>query len=92
MEVGDGGEGGLYTDVCSNRDDSIVSGVWAAHNMASAEDITNGEGEETKEGDAAKDCVMGFVLKLGAKGVWVGMMGGMDMQTIILVWITVRTD
>ncbi|KAI9073008.1 hypothetical protein K1719_045041 [Acacia pycnantha] len=37
-------------------------------------------------------CVMGFVLKLGAKGIWVGMMGGTVTQTIILVWITVRTD
>ncbi|KAI9072990.1 hypothetical protein K1719_045023 [Acacia pycnantha] len=37
-------------------------------------------------------CVMGFVFKLGAKGIWVGMLGGTMMQTIILVWITARTD
>ncbi|XP_061350341.1 protein DETOXIFICATION 40-like [Gastrolobium bilobum] len=36
--------------------------------------------------------VLGFYFKLGAKGIWVGMLGGTVLQTIILVWITFRTD
>ncbi|PIN07408.1 putative membrane protein, predicted efflux pump [Handroanthus impetiginosus] len=36
--------------------------------------------------------VLGFVFKLGAKGIWAGMLGGTLMQTIILIWVTVRTD
>ncbi|KAL5574397.1 hypothetical protein UlMin_023994 [Ulmus minor] len=36
--------------------------------------------------------VMGFYFKLGAKGIWVGMIGGTVMQTLILMWITFRTD
>ncbi|XP_073150037.1 protein DETOXIFICATION 40-like [Henckelia pumila] len=36
--------------------------------------------------------VLGFKFNLGAKGVWLGMMGGTAMQTIILVWVTIRTD
>ncbi|CAK9144207.1 unnamed protein product [Ilex paraguariensis] len=35
---------------------------------------------------------LGFYLKLGAKGIWSGMIGGTIMQTMILVWITFRTD
>ncbi|XP_075079490.1 protein DETOXIFICATION 40-like isoform X2 [Nicotiana tabacum] len=36
--------------------------------------------------------LLGFYFKLGAKGIWSGMMGGTLMQTIILVWVTFRTD
>ncbi|XP_055801040.1 protein DETOXIFICATION 40-like [Solanum dulcamara] len=36
--------------------------------------------------------LLGFYFKLGAKGIWSGMLGGTVMQTIILIWITVRTD
>ncbi|XP_011096071.1 protein DETOXIFICATION 40 [Sesamum indicum] len=36
--------------------------------------------------------VLGFVFKLGAKGIWSGMLGGTALQTIILIWVTVRTD
>ncbi|XP_027345510.1 protein DETOXIFICATION 40 [Abrus precatorius] len=36
--------------------------------------------------------VMGFYFKLNAKGIWVGMLGGTVLQTIILIWITYRTD
>ncbi|PIN07411.1 putative membrane protein, predicted efflux pump [Handroanthus impetiginosus] len=36
--------------------------------------------------------VLGFAFNLGAKGLWVGMMGGTVLQTIILIWVTVRTD
>ncbi|VFQ62176.1 unnamed protein product [Cuscuta campestris] len=36
--------------------------------------------------------VMGFYFKLGAKGIWCGMIGGTVMQTIILAWVTFRTD
>lgn len=36
--------------------------------------------------------VLGFYFKLGAKGIWVGMLGGTVLQTIILVWVTFRTD
>ncbi|XP_054816032.1 protein DETOXIFICATION 40-like [Prosopis cineraria] len=37
-------------------------------------------------------CIMGFVFKLGARGIWVGMLGGTIIQTIILLWITLKTD
>ncbi|MCD7452032.1 Protein DETOXIFICATION 40 [Datura stramonium] len=37
-------------------------------------------------------CLLGFYFKLGAKGIWLGMMSGMVMQTVILIWVTVRTD
>lgn len=37
-------------------------------------------------------CLLGFKFKLGAKGIWSGMIGGTMMQTIILVWTTYRTD
>ncbi|CAH9121175.1 unnamed protein product [Cuscuta epithymum] len=36
--------------------------------------------------------VLGFYFKLGAKGLWSGMIGGTVMQTIILLWVTFRTD
>ncbi|KAI9094270.1 hypothetical protein K1719_026852 [Acacia pycnantha] len=35
---------------------------------------------------------LGFYFKLGAKGIWLGMLGGMFLQTIILMWVTFRTD
>ncbi|WCJ20228.1 MATE efflux family protein [Euphorbia peplus] len=37
-------------------------------------------------------CVLGFTYDLGAKGIWSGMLGGTVMQTIILLWVTFRTD
>uniref|UniRef100_A0A0E0GPX0 Protein DETOXIFICATION n=1 Tax=Oryza nivara TaxID=4536 RepID=A0A0E0GPX0_ORYNI len=36
--------------------------------------------------------LLGFVFKLGVKGIWGGMLGGTCMQTAILVWVTLRTD
>ncbi|KAI4298675.1 hypothetical protein L6164_032207 [Bauhinia variegata] len=36
--------------------------------------------------------VLGFKFDLGAKGIWCGMIGGTFMQTLILLWTTVRTD
>lgn len=33
-----------------------------------------------------------FGLGLGAKGIWTGMLGGTLMQTIILIWVTFRTN
>ncbi|KAL2466625.1 MATE efflux family protein [Abeliophyllum distichum] len=36
--------------------------------------------------------VLGFKFNLGAKGIWSGMLGGTTMQTIILLWVTIRTD
>ncbi|XP_047178487.1 protein DETOXIFICATION 40-like [Vigna umbellata] len=36
--------------------------------------------------------VMGFYFKLNAKGIWLGMLGGTVLQTIILMWVTFRTD
>ncbi|XP_038888771.1 protein DETOXIFICATION 40-like [Benincasa hispida] len=36
--------------------------------------------------------LLGFYFNFGAKGIWVGLMGGTFMQTIILVWVTWRTD
>ncbi|XP_055823814.1 protein DETOXIFICATION 40 [Solanum dulcamara] len=36
--------------------------------------------------------LLGFYFKLGAKGIWLGMMGGTVMQTVILIWVTIRTD
>ncbi|KAK7324793.1 hypothetical protein VNO77_28639 [Canavalia gladiata] len=36
--------------------------------------------------------VLGFYFKFGAKGIWLGMLGGTAIQTIILIWITFRTD
>ncbi|KAF8031446.1 hypothetical protein BT93_D0608 [Corymbia citriodora subsp. variegata] len=37
-------------------------------------------------------CVLGFKFGLGAKGIWSGMLGGTAMQTLILIWVTYRTD
>ncbi|XP_022716102.1 protein DETOXIFICATION 40-like [Durio zibethinus] len=37
-------------------------------------------------------CVLGFKYDLGAKGIWSGMIGGTLMQTLILLWVTFRTD
>uniref|UniRef100_J3LQD5 Protein DETOXIFICATION n=1 Tax=Oryza brachyantha TaxID=4533 RepID=J3LQD5_ORYBR len=36
--------------------------------------------------------LLGFKFHLGAKGIWSGMLGGTCMQTLILFWITFRTD
>ncbi|CAA3008825.1 protein DETOXIFICATION 40-like [Olea europaea var. sylvestris] len=36
--------------------------------------------------------VLGFVFHFGAKGIWLGMLGGTVLQTIILLWVTIRTD
>lgn len=36
--------------------------------------------------------LLGFYFKLGVKGIWGGMIGGTIMQTIILIWVTYRTD
>lgn len=37
-------------------------------------------------------CLLGFKFDLGAKGIWSGMIGGTAMQTIILLWVTIRTN
>ncbi|KAK2974817.1 hypothetical protein RJ640_005601 [Escallonia rubra] len=36
--------------------------------------------------------LLGFKFNLGVKGIWSGMLGGTAMQTIILLWVTIRTD
>ncbi|CAK9187791.1 unnamed protein product [Ilex paraguariensis] len=36
--------------------------------------------------------LLGFKFNLGAKGIWSGMLGGTIMQTIILLWVTFRTN
>ncbi|XP_043688939.1 protein DETOXIFICATION 40-like [Telopea speciosissima] len=36
--------------------------------------------------------LLGFKFDFGAKGIWSGMIGGTAMQTLILLWITYRTD
>ncbi|XP_043693722.1 protein DETOXIFICATION 40-like [Telopea speciosissima] len=36
--------------------------------------------------------LLGFKYNLGAKGIWSGMIGGTTIQTIILLWVTIRTD
>ncbi|KAF8391556.1 hypothetical protein HHK36_023862 [Tetracentron sinense] len=36
--------------------------------------------------------LLGFKFDLGAKGIWSGMIGGTVMQTLILLWVTYRTD
>ncbi|MED6147391.1 Protein DETOXIFICATION 40, variant 2 [Stylosanthes scabra] len=36
--------------------------------------------------------VLGFYFKLSAKGIWIGMLGGTVLQTLILIWVTFRTD
>jgi MATE family multidrug resistance protein len=37
-------------------------------------------------------CLLGFYFQLGASGIWLGMIGGTFMQTLILIWVTVRTN
>nr|AGT17221.1 transparent testa 12 protein [Saccharum hybrid cultivar R570] len=37
-------------------------------------------------------CLLGFYFDLGAAGIWSGMIGGTFMQTLILVWVTYRTN
>ncbi|KAF8722297.1 hypothetical protein HU200_022610 [Digitaria exilis] len=37
-------------------------------------------------------CLLGFYFDLGAVGIWSGMLGGTLMQTLILVWVTFRTN
>jgi len=36
--------------------------------------------------------LLGFTFDLGAKGIWSGMICGTVMQTLILMWVTFRTD
>ncbi|CAK9316223.1 unnamed protein product, partial [Citrullus colocynthis] len=36
--------------------------------------------------------LLGFYFKLGAKGIWLGMLSGTAMQTCILLWVTFRAD
>ncbi|RAL44892.1 hypothetical protein DM860_003651 [Cuscuta australis] len=36
--------------------------------------------------------LLGFKFQYGAKGIWLGMLGGTAMQTLILLWVTFRTD
>ncbi|KAM0001923.1 putative multi antimicrobial extrusion protein [Helianthus debilis subsp. tardiflorus] len=36
--------------------------------------------------------LLAFKFELGAKGIWSGMIGGVTMQTLILLWVTFRTD
>lgn len=36
--------------------------------------------------------LLGFKFNLGAKGIWSGMIAGVAMQTLILVWVTLRTN
>ncbi|XP_062088600.1 protein DETOXIFICATION 40-like [Humulus lupulus] len=36
--------------------------------------------------------LLGFTFDLGAKGIWSGMICGTLMQTLILLWVTFRTD
>ncbi|MQM12020.1 hypothetical protein Taro_044931 [Colocasia esculenta] len=36
--------------------------------------------------------LLGFYFDLGAKGIWSGMIGGTVIQTLILMWVTFRTD
>ncbi|XP_042029060.1 protein DETOXIFICATION 40-like isoform X2 [Salvia splendens] len=37
-------------------------------------------------------CILGFKFNLGVKGIWSGMIGGTMMQTLILLFVTIRTD
>nr|KYP72869.1 Protein TRANSPARENT TESTA 12 [Cajanus cajan] len=37
-------------------------------------------------------CVLGFKFNLGVQGIWSGMIGGTMLQTLILLWITLRTN
>ncbi|CAA7043892.1 unnamed protein product [Microthlaspi erraticum] len=36
--------------------------------------------------------IFGFYFKFGAKGIWTGMLCGTLIQTVILAWVTFRTD
>lgn len=36
--------------------------------------------------------ILGFNFNLGVKGIWSGMIGGTVIQTLILLWVTFRTD
>ncbi|KAJ4961540.1 hypothetical protein NE237_021450 [Protea cynaroides] len=36
--------------------------------------------------------LLGYVAKLGVRGIWIGMLCGVALQTLILLWITWRTD
>ncbi|XP_052626342.1 protein DETOXIFICATION 40 isoform X1 [Lactuca sativa] len=36
--------------------------------------------------------LLAFKFNFGAKGIWSGLVGGMTMQTTILLWVTFRTD
>ncbi|KAK1566589.1 hypothetical protein Q3G72_001733 [Acer saccharum] len=36
--------------------------------------------------------LLGFYFNFGAKGIWIGMIGGTVLQTLILLWVTFRTD
>ncbi|EOA15787.1 hypothetical protein CARUB_v10007133mg [Capsella rubella] len=37
-------------------------------------------------------CILGFTFNFQAKGIWTGMIGGSLMQTLILLYVTYRTD
>ncbi|XP_044496695.1 protein DETOXIFICATION 40-like [Mangifera indica] len=37
-------------------------------------------------------CLLGFKFDFGAKGIWSGMIGGTLIQTLILMYVTFRTD
>ncbi|CAA7048576.1 unnamed protein product [Microthlaspi erraticum] len=37
-------------------------------------------------------CILGFTFDFQAKGIWTGMIGGTLMQTLILLYVTYRTD
>ncbi|CAL9226357.1 unnamed protein product [Arabidopsis halleri] len=37
-------------------------------------------------------CILGFTFDFQAKGIWTGMIGGTLMQTVILLYVTYRTD
>ncbi|CAN1326814.1 Protein DETOXIFICATION 40 [Linum perenne] len=37
-------------------------------------------------------CILGFKLHMGVKGIWTGMTGGVLIQTLILLWVTCRTN
>ncbi|XP_043687899.1 protein DETOXIFICATION 20-like isoform X3 [Telopea speciosissima] len=36
--------------------------------------------------------LLGYVAKLDVKGIWIGMMCGVALQTLVLLWITWKTD
>ncbi|KAJ0013916.1 hypothetical protein Pint_20806 [Pistacia integerrima] len=37
-------------------------------------------------------CVLGYVANLGIKGLWVGLLAGVGLQTVILSYVVWRTD